>query len=282
MTDDRDEVYRKWGRVVRSEDGTILHVDEAGEASERHGVFRASPIAGEAAGASPLPAPDAASVDRCVHAILDRGDRSYQVERLIVTSGIARHETNGVTWTEETQRLHASLVVPPLRVLIDLASLDVAAVDAIGSLLGRAGDARPAPPRVRLAPAIAAALLPHLIGELAMEQREGARDGKGQPVERRAITAGPPPNWYRPSYAIRPVRAWLNLRALPFGSIDPEAPVAVGLLSPIDGKVLQVLCVAGQSVFPTTLEWGAVTAVSRDEPVWHPYEGGSFGAEMML
>jgi hypothetical protein len=282
MTEDGNGLYRKWGRVVRYENGTTVHVSEAGEATETDGVFRSRPIGGDNGDARQHPAPDEESVQTCAAAILGSGERSYSVERLIVTSGIARHETNGVAWTEETQRLHVSLIAPPLRAIIDLASFDVAAVNAIGSLLGRAGESRSGMPRVRLAPSVSAALLPHLIGELAMEQREAAQDGKGQPVERRAVTAGRPPNWYRPSYTMRPVRAWLNLRALPFGRIDHDAPVAVALLSTTRGHLLHVLCVEGDSVFPMTLDGTAVAAVSGQEPVWHPYEGGSFGTEMML
>ena len=38
-------IYRKWGRTVRWENGTIVRVEEAGEAREEDGVFFARPIA---------------------------------------------------------------------------------------------------------------------------------------------------------------------------------------------------------------------------------------------
>jgi hypothetical protein len=204
------------------------------------------------------------------------------VERLIVSAGVAQHETNGVSWTEESRRVHVSLINPPLRVLIDLATFDVAMIKKIADALARAGEERIAPSPLRLAPNVSAALLPVLIGELAMEQRGGGFDGKGQLIETRAVTSDPPPNWYRPGYAVRPVRAWLNIRALPFGSIDKSAPLAVALLAPVEGTMLHVLCVDGEVVFPATVDASHIAAVSRAELVWYPFAGGSFGVEMML
>jgi hypothetical protein len=271
------DVYQKWGSVVRYENGVTIRVEEAGEASETDDVFLARPAEtrvsaphGSVIGVEPFVAQTLLSV------------RPSAVERLIVSAGIAQHETNGVKWTDESQRVHLSLVNPPLRVLIDLASFDIAIIETIAAAFSRAGDERRAPSRIRLAPNVSAALLPSLTGELAMEQVGGGLDGKGQPIETRAVTSDPPPNWYRPGYAVRPARAWLNIRALPFGSIDERAPIAVALLAPIDGTMLRVLCVDGDDVFPTTVNATHVAAVSRDEPTWYPYAAGSFGAEMML
>jgi hypothetical protein len=298
------DVYRKWGRVIRYENGTTIHVEEAGEATERDGVFRAAPIesrvtlpeaegarTGEAAqtrvsqphfdtfvAQTRLLVPD---LDTFVAQTL-LSVRPCTVERLIVSAGIARHQANGVSWTEESRRVHISLTKPPLRVLVDLASFDLALVGTIAAALARAGQEREAPRSVRLAPNVAAALLPSLTGELAMEQSGGGVDGKGQPIETRAVTSDPPPNWYRPGYAARPVRAWLNVRALPFGRIDKRAPLAVALLAPVEGTSLRVLCLQGADAFPAIVDATRLTAVSRDEPVWYPYAAGSFGVEMML
>ena len=96
------------------------------------------------------------------------------------------------------------------------------------------------------------------------------------------MTHDAPPNWYRPGYAVRPVRAWMNIRALPFGRVDPDAPLAIALLEPVHGTTLRVLCVDGRDVFPVTADASHIAAVSRAEPVWYPYAAGSFGAEMML
>jgi hypothetical protein len=277
--------YRKWGRVVRYENGVTVRVEEAGEASEEDGVFRARPA--QTRVSVPHTSEDSIleGAERLVDAYVAQtllSVRPLVIERLIVSAGIAQHETDGVTWTEETQRVHLSLTKPPLRALIDLASFDIAIIETIATALARAGEERKVPSRIRLAPNVSAALLPSLIGEVAMEQTGGGLDGKGQAIETRAVTSDPPPNWYRPGYAVRPIRAWLNLRALPFGSTDASAPIAVALLAPVDGTTLRVLCVDGEDVFPTTVDANRIAAVSRDTPAWYPYAAGSFGAEMML
>jgi hypothetical protein len=276
--------YRKWGCVARYENGAFIHVEEVGEAFEEDGVFHAQP-AQTRVSVLHLPqveleafvADAQANVAQTLLSV-----RSGRIERFIASHGIATHETNGVTWTEESRRVHISLIKPPLRALIDLASFDSSMIAAIADALARVGGERLAPQRVRLAPNVSAALLPSLIGELAMEQTGGGFDGIGQSIETRAVTPHPPPNWYRPGYAVRPVRAWMNIRALPFGRIDPSVPLAIALLAPVDGTSLRVLCVDGGEVFPTTLDAAHIAAVSRDEPVWYPYAAGSFGVEMML
>ena len=282
------EVYRKWGRVVRYEDGIFLSVSEVGEAFEKNSVFQARPSVQEPAQTrvsvphlNPELAVFVAETQANVAQTL-LSVRSGRIERFIASAGTAMHETNGITWTEESRRVHISLVNPPLRALIDLASFDRETVQTVAHALARAGAERHAPKSVRLAPSVSAAILPSLIGELAMEQTGGGFDGRGQPIETRAVTHDAPPNWYRPGYTVKPVRAWLNIRALPFGRIDPHAPLAIALLEPVHGTTLRVLCVDGGDAFPTTVDASHIVAVSRAEPVFHPYAAGSFGAEMML
>jgi hypothetical protein len=305
-------LYRKWGRVIRHENGTMIRVEEAGEASEVDGVFEARPMplgegaqtrvsvphhsvrqsrAPQAPGHGleqlagrvvPLPqSVDQQQVESFVARTL-LSVHSCNVERLIISAGVSIHETNGVPWTEESRRVHLSLVKEQLRVLVDLASFDLDAIRSAADALARAGNAREAPPRVRLAPNVAAALLPSLVGEIAIEQRGGGFDGRGQAIETRAVTADEPPNWYRPSYSIRPRRAWLNLRPLPFGTIDESAPRAVALLAPVVGTNLRVLCIDGDAAYPAELSAERIAAVSGGDPVWYPYAAGSFGVEMML
>jgi hypothetical protein len=278
-------LYRKWGHVIRYENGTTIRVEEAGEASEVDGVFEARPMPWEQRVNTTVSAPPRAIPMQQMESFVAQALLTVQpciVERLIISSGASRHEIDGVTWIEESHRVHLSLVKERLRALIDLASFDLDAIRSAAGALARAGGAREAPPRVRLAPNVAAALLPSLIGEIAIEQHGGGFDGRGQAIETRAVTADEPPNWYRPSYSIRPRRAWLNLRPLPFGTIDENAPVAVALLAPIVGTSLEVLCIDGDDVFPAELSAERVAAVSADEPVWYPYAAGSFGVEMML
>jgi len=290
-------LYRKWGRVVRYENGTTIRVEEAGEASDVEGVFEARPMLWEKGAQTRVSVPHHSVPQTGVPPPQTSGDlqqvesfvaqtllsvHSCIVERLIVSAGISTHETNGVTWTEESLRVHLSLVKGRLRVLVDLASFDLDTIRSAAVALTRTGDPREAPPRVRLAQNVTAALLPALVGEIAIEQRGGGFDGRGLPIETRAVTADDPPNWYRPSYSIRPRRAWLNLRPLPFGSIDESMPQAVALLAPVIGTNLHVLCIDGDDVFPTELRAEHVAAVSGGEPAWYPYAAGSFGAEMML
>jgi hypothetical protein len=273
-------LYRKWGRVIRYENGTMIRVEEAGEATEVDGVFEARPMRSQERAS--VPHHPSAEQLRSFAAQALSSVQPCLMERLIVSAGVAIHETNGVTWTEESQRVHVSLVKEKLRVLVDLASFDLDAIRSAASALARAGVAREAPPRVRLAPSVAAALLPSLLGEIAIEQRGSGLDGRGQAIETRAVTADEPPNWYRPSYAIRPRRAWLNLRPLPFGTIDESAPRAVALLGPVTATNIRVLCLDGDDVFPAELNADRVAAVSGAEAVWYPYAAGSFGVAMML
>jgi hypothetical protein len=281
--------YRKVGRVVRYEDGILISVSESGEAFEEDGVFHARPAV-EGPAQTRVSVPHSAGADLDTFMAKTQANvaqtllsvRSGRIERFIASAGIAIHETNGSRWTEESRRVHISLVSPPLRALIDLASFDVEIVTTVADVLARAGGERVAPKRLRLAPNVSAALLPSLIGELSMEQIGGGFDGHGRPIEMRAVTHDPPPNWYRPGYAVRPVRAWMNIRALPFGRIDADAPLAIALLEPVHGTSLRVLCVDGGDVFPATVDASHIAAVSRAEPVWYPYAAGSFGVEMML
>jgi hypothetical protein len=289
------ELYRKWGRVVRYENGVTISVSETGEAFEKDGVFQATPaveVPAQTRVSVPHLAPELAAFvaetqSNVAQTLLNVAQtllsaRSGRIERFIASAGSAIHETNGRNWTEESRRVHLALVNPPLRALIDLASFDVAIVSTIAEALARARGERDAPKRIRLAPNVSAAILPSLIGELAMEQTGGGFDGRGQPIETRAVTHDPPPNWYRPGYAIRPVRAWLNIRALPFGRIDRDAPIGIALLEPVHGTTLRVLCVDGDVVFPTTIDASHIAAVSDAAAVWYPYAAGSFGVEMML
>jgi hypothetical protein len=290
------EIYRKWGRVVRYEDGIVISVSEAGESFEEDGVFQAMPAV-EATAQTRVSVPHSAGADLAtslsqLQAYVAETQanvaqtllsvRSGRMERFIASIGSASHETNGTKWTEESRRVHISLVNPLLRALIDLATFDVEIVKTIADALARVGAEREPPKRVRLAPNVSAALLPSLIGELAMEQTGGGFDGRGRPIETRAVTHDAPPNWYRPGYAVRPVRAWMNVRALPFGRIDPSAPLGIALLEPVHGTTLRALCVDGADVFPVTVDASHIAAVSRAEPVWYPFAAGSFGVEMML
>ena len=56
------EIYRKFGRVVRYENGTFVSVSEAGEAFEEDGVFQARPAV-EVPAQTGVSVPDPARAD---------------------------------------------------------------------------------------------------------------------------------------------------------------------------------------------------------------------------
>ena len=115
-------IYRKWGRAVRWENGTIVQVEEAGEAWEEDGVFFAQPIAERV----PLPPVDVAGVVATARAI-------GNAERVIVSHGVALHECDGIRWHEETRRVHVALTRKPWRVLVN----DAEVVGRVAAALAR-------------------------------------------------------------------------------------------------------------------------------------------------
>ena len=104
-------------------------------------------------------------------------------------------------------------------------------------------------------------------------------DGKGNLIEE---ATGGWPNWYRPSYRVRPIRMPLNLRIeCEVTDMEPGRPVAVALLAAVEGLTLRVLVDDGASAYPATVRVSRIDGVATHR-IWYPYGGGSFGAEMML
>jgi hypothetical protein len=305
------EHYRKRGVAVRYENGVILRVAEEGVAIEDGDLFECYP---EAPAGGRLARPDRASrpialgrydvapgetpgaggrdagrpedqVEDVARAI-QHAARGVSIERLVITHGVAEHEYNGVRWSDETRRVHLSLVRGTTRVLVDRGDFHVDSIAAIAAALARAeGEEREAPPQLRLAPNVTAALLPSLAGitppNVRLVQRAGGIDGRGQPIV--ATEPGEPwPNWYRPSYRVRPVRMPMNLVATcHVTEIDRSRPVAIALLAPVSGLTLRVLVDDGRRVFPARVRVARIDAIA-DEAEWYPYGAGSFGAELML
>lgn len=242
--------YRKWGRVVRWENGVVVRVEEAGEAIEGE-IFEARPIE-ERVALPDVALPDIARIE---------------TERLIVSEGVAIHDCDGIRWSERTRRVHVSLTHAPLRVTLDLAEFDFDLIRRIDlrNVEEKTFD------RIRLAPHVFASFLPSLAVD--KEQMPAPHDGRGRPIERRRVE-GEPPNVYRPSYRVRPVPAWFNLRAIPFGVIDRDAPEAIARLD--DG--LLVIENGRAFVARPPIDIKAVGESER----WYPYAAGSFGAEAMI
>lgn len=261
------EVYRKRGRTLRYEHGRVIEVIESGIAIEDGVLFTCRP---EPAEAPPL--------DVQFPLI-----QVPHIERLLLVEGVAEHECNGVAWSEHTRRLHIALAREQLRVLIDLASFDLAFVERIAEAFARCEGIRPAPPRLRLAPNVAAAFLPSMIGiappNLHLVQTAGGYDGKGERIEERPASQ---PYWYRPSYRVRPVRAAVNLTArCDVTLIDEDRPRAIALLAPVDGLTLRVLVEDGRRVYASEVLVARIDAIA-EPATFYPYAAGSFGAEMML
>lgn len=264
-------IYRKHGRVVRWENGVVVRVEERGMAIEDGEVFRCEPERHDDFDL-PMQAPPALDVSH------------LPIERLILTEGESHHQYGERRWTERTRRMHVSLVHGPLRVLLDRGDFEMAEVERIAALLRKAvATERPAPPRLRLAPNVAAALLPALVGlappNVRLLQSAGGVDGYGEEIVEAARDW---PNFYRPSYRVRPVRMPHNLRLeCDVTEIDASRPLAVALLAPVENLVLRVLIDDGASVFPSSVRVVRIDAVAAQR-TWYPYAAGSFGAEMML
>lgn len=269
-------IYRKVGRVVRYEHGRLLSISEAGEAIENGETFIAAPLADEGVRQS------FADIELPRIEISDAAG----IERLILSEGIAVHRFGDIEWRERTRRLHVSLVHDRIRALVDLADCDFEFVNRIAEELARAGGEREAPQRIRLAPNVTAALLPSLVGvappNVELWQTADGRDGKGQLIDEVRIEQPPWPNWYRPSYRVRPIRTPMNLRAVcDVDVIDRDLPEAIALVAPVDGLAVRVLIRDRGVVYPATVHVSRIDAVGP--PVaWFPYAAGAWGAEMML
>lgn len=270
-------IYRKRGSVARWENGTLVRVTESGVAIEEGESFECYPEA-----TARIVESTSRRVVEIAEAIQAMVAPPVVIERLIVSDGIAEHECDGRTWTEESQRVHLSLVHRDVRALVDSA----ADVPRIADALARIAPERQAPPRLRLAANVTAALLPELVGlappNIELWQTGGGIDGKGNPIEEARVESEPWPNWYRPSYRVRPLRMPLNLRIeCDVAEIDRDRPIAVALLAPVEGLVLRVLVDDGTCSFPASVRITRIDAVAH-ERTWYPYGGGSFGAELML
>ena len=274
-------IYRKQGVVARWENGTLIRVTECGIAIEEGEYFECRPDVGR--GFSPPPRGRRAEatpyVDFAVQSL-----RDLSFERLIITHGFAEHECEERTWHDETDRIHLSLVCGRLRALVDSTTRRLDDIFTIADALQRCEQTeRARPTTLRLAPNVTAALLPHLVGRVPSNvrllQTAGGVDGYGNDV---VEAAGPWPNFYRPTYRVRPLRMPLNLRLeCDDTRVDDDAPVAIALLAPIAELTLRVLVVDRQRVFPAAVTVTHIRAVSN-ERIWYPYGGGSFGASLML
>jgi hypothetical protein len=256
-------IYRKQGHVVRWENGTLIRVTESGAAREEGELFECWP---DGSTSRRVFAPS--GVDDVVAAL-----RHMPIERLIVTRGVAHHQYDDREWRDETDRIHASLVHRSIRALVDATTRRLDDLLSINDALQRCEGERPPPRHLRLAPNVAAAVLPFLADA---KQTAGGIDGYGNKITETSI------NFYRPSYRVRPVRMSFNLRLEHERSdIDENLPRAIAIIAPVTGTTLRVLIEERTRVYVTTITVDKIEAVAA-ERIWYPYAAGSFGAEMML
>lgn len=264
--------YRKRGHTIRWENGTFIRVTESGVATETE-FFECHPEPSEE-----LPAPDETALLATAKELA-----TLNPERLILTHGIAEHEDAAIHWREETQRLHLALTHNRERALIDQANFDTTHIHRIARALRTMSAEEPQPPRLRLAPNVTAALIPHLLTlappNVRIVQTAGGIDGKGNTI---VEATGNWPNWYRPSYRVRPIQAPLNLRLeCSVTDIDESRPIAVALLGSVNLTRLRVLIEDGERSYPSTIRIIRIDAVAS-ERTFYPHGAGSFGAELML
>ena len=269
------EIYRKRGRSVRREGRYLVWADEAGEAFDEQAIFRTRTMDE----AVDLPAPDAAAVVAAAREIEACIEPPLTIERMLVSDGIVAHQFGEVAWSESPRRVHLSIARAPLRILFDFADFHLDVVRRAADLLNRAGAERKPPERIRLADHVGAALVP--FASVEKVQTAMGRDGRGQLIEERRWTPEAPPNWFRPSYRVRPRKAWFHLRLESLGQIDASVPEAIALLAPASRREIRVLCADGRDVYPTTIPIRPIIAV-RPAGTWYPYGAGTFGAEVML
>jgi hypothetical protein len=222
----------------------LVRVEEAGEAREENGIFRARPIAHDVILSREDGEGSRTRVMSLAEEILRCAQDDVGVERILIIDGFAIHEYAGTRWEERTRRVHLALTRKPWRVLIDDA--DVAPVAAA---LARCEGERD----------FEHVLVPahiHLDVKCEREQLPGGLDGYGRPIEHRRVQ-GEPPNFYRPSYRVRPVRRWMNVKPIPFG-VMREAPRVLAL---VDGG--KALVEHEQRIFVTPLRVERVTAAAE-------------------
>ena len=238
------EVYRKFGRTLRFENGRVISVREGGEAVEEGEIFSCRPVG------SPLRPDSSLTLGMTVEDIRAAVPHPLSIERLFVSVGEAEHEFGDLRWNDTFRRVHLAVTYRRLRVLIDLGDFSLDEIGAVASALLHVSDER-SPRALRLAPAVSAAVLQNMIGiappNVVLLQNAGGFDGKGQPIDETSR------NWWRPSYRVRPQLRPLNIRATcTMTEIDRALPLAVALLEPPRALTIRVLCVDGEAVYPAT------------------------------
>jgi len=314
-----NERYAKSGHTFRIEidarQKTAFSIEESGVAVLEKQHFRCFP-AEDTAEISPPPREELEAVVERVQ-LMVRGPLT--IERLIAISGVSAHEFRAGEehnrWNETAARLHVSVAdrSTGLRLLLDLGSSSPASLhfrefheplEALRMITPALKPTRCS--TLRLRPAVAAALWPALIANqparqaLDFVQRTSEImpfDGKGRHVVEGSLSrfrlSAEWPNFFRPSYRVRPLRAPLGIDLhLPHKSTVNEGFDALALLAPcraLDDSIrADLLCrdPDGRSFAATAVmkseTWKATIAGTGDQARWYPFSGGSFGRETEL
>jgi hypothetical protein len=314
-----NERYAKSGRTFRIEidarQKTAFRIEESGIAVLEKQHFRCFP-AEDTAEISPPPHEELEAVVESVQ-LMVRGPLT--IERLVAISGLSAHEFRAGQehnrWNETAARLHVSVAHrgKGLRLLLDIGSSKPPDLDfsEFSEPLEALNAIAPAlkPTRcstLRLRPAVAAALWPALMENqpagqaLDFVQKTSEImpfDGKGRHVVEGSLSrfrrSAEWPNFFRPSYRVRPLRAPLGIDLhLPHKSTANEVFDALALLAPCrtsdDSIRADLLCrdPQGRSFAATAVmkseTWKAAIAGTGEQARWYPFSGGSFGRETEL
>jgi len=313
------ETYTKSGSSVRIERSgrsiSTLVTREHGRATRERGHFRAESL-GERQLAS---APDVGGAAEVARKLVSLEGGGVEVERLTVVAGIAEHALTDnektTSWTEETARVHLSLVsrAQALRVSVDLGAPNAAAlpihfaIEAAEALRLTAGGPLPSSRTVELSPQVAAALWRFVADHPALIEGSRIRlmqsihpawpfDGSGTRVERRKIIAASSASLFRPSYRIPPVPAWFHSSATLRGARRSRSrrradTRIVALLRPFrltrTSVSARVLARTGDVAFAADLDIpredfaSTIIRMAGDE-TWFPFEAGAWGRDTVL
>jgi hypothetical protein len=311
------ERYTKFGRVVRLEQDlrrtAVITGDESGQSVLEGERFEARPIE-ERADLPELPPESVEAVAARIAAMLEP---PLQIERLLITNGVARHRfecgSERNEWQDAAVRIHLAIVHPQrrLRVLLDLGGssfdeLDLQEVrDTMSALL--------LPPAygasigaLRLAPNVAAALWAAM-ATLAPLDREGpfslrqtsqpaAVDGRGRSITDVTLIgagAAAPTHVFRPSYRARPAGTAFGVRARPGSArvIVANPAEAVAILAPVsvrDGSItMPVLLKRDGRSLPSEIcrsleEWCEGVASVDSPERWYPLAAGALGSATLV
>jgi hypothetical protein len=308
------ERYTKFGRVVRLEQDlrrtALITVNESGQSVLDGERFEARPIDERAE----LPELPPESVEAVAARIAGMIEPPLQIERLLITHGVARHrfECGGEhnEWQDAAVRIHLAVAHPQrrLRALLDLGGtsfdeLDLQEVRDTTSALLLPSASGAATGVIRLAPNVAAALWAAM-ATLAPVDREGpfslrqtsqlaAVDGRGSSITDVTLIgagAAAPTHVFRPSYRTRPVPAAFGVRATlasPRIIIIANLAEAIALLAPVsvrDGSItLPVLLKRDGHSLPFEIcrsfeEWCDGVAAVDSPARWYPLAAGALGS----